>query len=322
LIEPRDDYAHPVGAELNFNESMYFQFHDSAHRFGGFLRLANRPNERRGERTVCLYLPGGEVAFGFARSAFPDVDRFCADGLSVDVVTPLQDLHLAFDGRVHLLSEPATMADPKVALSTSPVVPCQASLRFTAVAPPFAGTFDGDGESFAPNHYEQLMSVAGTVRVAQASFDISGYGLRDHSWGPRSWQAPWFYRWLHGSTAGIGFMGAYFGNPAGNDRKGGFVWDGDSVHSCDDVIVSTDRGPDQQQRAMTVQLRSGERRWFFHGHVEASIPLRHRGRDGVDTTRIVESATTWTAEGRSEHLHGMAEYLDQMFDGMPVGLRV
>jgi hypothetical protein len=127
---------------------------------------------------------------------------------------------------------------------------------------------------------------------------------------------------MHGSTTGFGFMGAYFGSPGGNDRKGGFIWDGDSLYRCDDVVVSTDRDSDQQQRSIAVELRSAERRWHFDGQVEASIPLRHRSRDGANTTRIVESATTWIAAGRSEHLHGMAEYLDQMFDGMPVGLRV
>jgi hypothetical protein len=213
VLEPHDDLPHPIGPEPNFNESMYFHFHDRAHRIGGFLRLANRPNEGSGERTVCLYLPGGDVAFGFVRPAFADNARFRAGGLSVDVMTPFQNLELRFEGRVNLLSEPAAMVNPKAALSTSPVAECQADLRFTAAAPPLAETFDGDGESFAPNHYEQLMYVSGGLRVGAASFDVSGYGLRDHSWGPRSWQAPWFYRWVHGSTEGFGFMAAYFGSP-------------------------------------------------------------------------------------------------------------
>jgi hypothetical protein len=321
LLELSDDHLHPIGPEPNFNESMYFQFHDPAHRIGGFLRLANRPNEGRGERTVCLYLPGGDVALGFARPTFADNSQFRSGGLSVDVHTPFERLHIAFDGQVNVLDEPASMVDPKAAFSTSPVVDCAVDLRFVAAAPPFAETFDGDGESFAPNHYEQLMCASGTVRVGVDSYEVSGYGLRDHSWGPRSWQAPWFYRWVHGSSAGLGFMGAYFGSLDNVDRRGGFVWDGDRLHVCDDVIVSTLRDGDQQPRSIDLELRSGQRRWSFHGRVEASIPLRHRGRDGASTTRIVESATTWIADG-GKWLHGMAEYLDQMNNGVPVGLRV
>src|SRR5262249_13037124 len=89
-VDPRDDYLHPVGPEANFNESMYFQFHDATHRIGGFLRLANRPNEGRGERTVCLYLSDGCVAFGFARPTFPSNERFHAGGLSINVVSPFE----------------------------------------------------------------------------------------------------------------------------------------------------------------------------------------------------------------------------------------
>jgi hypothetical protein len=213
------------------------------------------------------------------------------------------------------------MVDPKVALSTSPVVDCRVDLQLDAAAPPFAETFDGEGESFAPNHYEQLMRASGTVRVGECSFDLNGYGLRDHSWGPRSWQAPWFYRWMHGSAAGLGFMGAYFGSPHGADLRGGFVWDGEGLHACDDVIVSTTRDAAQQQRRIELELRSGDRSWSFHGDVDASVPLRHRSQDGASTTRIVESAITWTdVDGKP--LHGMAEYLDQLNDGVPVGLRV
>ena len=50
-LEPQDDHPHPIGPEPNFNESQYFHFYDSTARVGGFLRLANRPNEGRGWTT-------------------------------------------------------------------------------------------------------------------------------------------------------------------------------------------------------------------------------------------------------------------------------
>src|SRR5271156_3855914 len=271
MLHPLDDYPHPVGCEADFNESMYFQFHDPDRNVGGFLRLANRPNEGRGERTVCLYLPGGAVAVGFARPAVEQNDSFDAAGLSFTVVDPFKHLSVAFDGEVNVLADPAALADPKQALSASPIVGCQAHLDFSAAAPPHAQTFDGDGESFAPNHYEQLMRVGGSVTVGDDAFEINGYGLRDHSWGPRSWQAPWFYRWVHGSSADFGFMGAYFGSPTGADRCGGFVWGGAAVHTCDDVVVSTERDADQQPNTVHVALASGQRRWAFVGRVGAVV---------------------------------------------------
>ena len=192
------------------------------------------------------------------------------------------------------------------------------------MTPPYSETFDGAGESFAPNHYEQLMAVSGVLTLGDTSTDIDAYGLRDHSWGPRSWQAPHFYRWLHGSAQGIGFMGAYFGDPDGADRSGGFVWDGGQLQRCDEIEVSTDRDDYSQPESVTVTLRAEQRHWVFRGETKSVVPLRHRRGDSespADATRIAEAAMVWTAEDGTT-LHGMAEYLDQIYDGELAGLRI
>jgi hypothetical protein len=323
ILEPTDDRTHPVGPESNWNESMYFQFHDPHAAVGGFLRLAKRPNEGRGERTVCLYLPDGSVAFGFERPRVEPDESFHGAGLSVDVVEPFEHVRVTFDGTVNLLPDPAALSDPKTALASAAVTNCTVALDLLAAAPPYAETFDGDGESFAPNHYEQLTTVRGTLTLGDTSTDVHGFGLRDHSWGPRSWQAPHFYRWVHGSTGGLGFMGAYFGDPEGADRAGGFVWDGTHLHVCHEVEVSTARDARSEPQSVTVALTAAEGHWVFRGEAGAVVPLRHRRHDGGpgDGTRIAEAATVWTAEDGTI-LHGMSEYLDQVRDGQLAGLRV
>jgi hypothetical protein len=323
ILHPTDDGTHAVGPESNWNESMYVQFHDPATRLGGFLRLAKRPNEGRGERTVCLYLPDGSVAFGFERPNVDAEDSFRGAGLAVEVMEPFQHLRVTFDGTVNVLSDPAALRDPKAALANTARTGCSVALELHAAAPPYAETFDGDGESFAPNHYEQLMTVSGVLTLGDKSCEVNGFGLRDHSWGPRSWQAPHFYRWVHGSTRGFGFMGAYFGDADGADLSGGFVWDGTHLHVCETVEVSTERDVDSQPQAVTVALSAAERRWVFRGEAGSVVPLRHRRRDGdvSDATRIAEASTVWTAEDGTT-LHGMSEYLDQVRDGQLAGLRV
>ncbi|CAJ1581022.1 DUF7065 domain-containing protein [[Mycobacterium] wendilense] len=323
VIVADDDFTHPVGPEPTFNESMYFQFSDASSGLAGFLRLANRPNEGRGERTVCLYLPDGTLAFGFARPAVASNDRMDAGGLSVEIAVPMQRLQVRFDGPVSLLADPRALIDPKRALGASPTADSHIDLQYTALAPAYGGSFDGDGEgaSFAPNHYEQLAAVTGTVRIGDSATPVSGYGLRDHSWGPRSWQAPWFYRWIHGTAADQGFMVAYFGEPDGSSRSGGFVWDGTAVHTVREAVVSTVRDAEHYQETVRVEAIGDDRRWNFEGHALASAPLRHRSSDGGATTRIIESTVRWTdADGRV--LNGMAEYLDQLRDDRPVGLHV
>ncbi|MDX1888915.1 hypothetical protein [Mycolicibacterium sp. 050158] len=324
ILDPSDDGTHVVGPESNWNESMYFSFQDPIARVGGFLRLAKRPNEGRGERTVCLYLPDGSVAFGFTRPVAEPAEAFRGGGLTVEVIEPFERIRVTFDGPVNLLPDPIALSDPKTALAATAVTRCVTTLDVRATAPPYAETFDGDGESFAPNHYEQLTRVVGSLSLGDTSFDIDGHGLRDHSWGPRSWQAPYFYRWVHGSSRGRGFMGAYFGGADDADRSGGFVWDDGELHVCDRVVVSTERDDELHPRVVSIVLSAAHRQWAFRGDVSTVVPLRHRrhGDAGaLDATRIAEAATVWTAEDGAV-LHGMSEYLDQVHDGHPVGLRV
>lgn len=321
MIHTGDDYTHPVGPEMNFNESMYFQFYDPEQRLGGFLRLANRPNEGVGERTVCLYLPDGTLAFGYARPQVHGNDAMMAAGLAIEVAEPMHKLRVTFVGDVSMLADPRSMIDPKRAMSTSPTVDCSVALEYNALTSAHEQTFDGDGAAFAPNHYEQLATVRGRISVGPKSFMVNGHGLRDHSWGPRSWQAPWFYRWLHGSSATRGFMVAYFGDPDGTSRRGGFVFDDGRLHPCVDVEISTERDDDDYQRTVSVIAHGEARSWRFDGVALSSVPLRHRSVDGSAHTRIVESAVRWRCSDELE-LHGMAEYLDQIQDGRPVGQSV
>jgi predicted secreted hydrolase len=51
-------------------------------------------------------------------------------------------------------------------------------------------------KEFAKAHYEQHMAVRGTIDIDGETMRIDGLGLRDHSWGPRYWQAIHSYRWL------------------------------------------------------------------------------------------------------------------------------
>lgn len=318
MISRLDDYPHPVGPESNFNESMYFQFHDPGQRLSGFLRLANRPNEGIGERTVCLYLPDGRLGFGFERPRIVDNSTMAAAGLAIDVVEPLQRLRVAFDGPVHVLDDPRAMTDPASALASGSVVQCRAELEYVALAPVHEQTFDGVGESFAPNHYEQLAAVSGHVAVGELAWAVRGHGLRDHSWGPRSWQAPWFYRWVHASSESLGFMVAYFGDPDGTSRRGGFVFDNGRLYACHDAAITTVRDEADFQQSIHVIARAPGRSWRFTGDAMASVPLRHRSSDKSARTRIVEATVRWRSEDGRE-LHGMAEYLDQIRDGRPVG---
>jgi hypothetical protein len=327
-LDPEDEYMHELGPEPNFNESMYFNAYDPGSNLGGFFRLGNRANEGTGEMTLCLYLPDGRVAFMFRRPHVTSNDAFDAAGMRFEVVEPFVELRVSYEGDAVLLDDALQMADPRQAFLSNPHAPCAVHLVYRGCSAMFGGEPDQPlerpGEEFARGHYEQLVEAAGTVQVGDDHWELGGFGLRDHSWGPRYWQAPWYYRWLTGNVGkDFGFMGSRIARRDGPGTRGGFVWDGKSMSVCHDFRMrSTWDGDARYHQSVEAELVTADRTWVVRGSVLTLIPLRNRraGPDGNElVTRISEGLTRWTLDdGRIGY--GLSEYLDQIVDGSPVGL--
>jgi hypothetical protein len=329
-LEPQDEYMHELGPEPNFNESMYFNLYDPKQGVGGWFRCGNRANEGYAEMTVCLYLPGGRVGFMFKRAEISSNDAFDAGGIRFDVIEPFERLDVTYAGKVVVLDDPLQMADPKKAFTENPYAECEVRIEYTGVSAMFGGEPDEPhekpGEEFAKGHYEQLIAGKGSIRVGDEEWEIDGFGLRDHSWGPRFWQAPWYYRWLTANFGpDFGFMGSRVARRDGEGTRGGFVWEDGQLHLCNDFEIDTEwQGDDTYHQSISATLRSREgKEWKVTGKVLDLIPLRNR-RPDPDTgdmlvTRISEGMTEWTLDdGRTGY--GLSEYLDQIIDGSPVGI--
>ncbi len=341
-LGPEDEYMHP-GPEDTFNESMYFNTCDPEAGVGAFVRIGNRPNEGHAEVTTCVYLPDGRVAFMFARPDIADNEQFDAGGASFEVVEPFEELRVTYSGKVVILNEPLEMADPRKAFTNNPYEPCTVELTFRGASDPWGGEPVGvkerPGEEFAKGHYEQLTTSTGSISVGDDEYAIAGRGLRDHSWGPRTWQAPWYYRWLTVNMGdGTGMMISRVARQDADGSRTGFVWDGDKLRTVSGVRLTTIwEGPDRYHERVnaTFNIECGEGRVVerqLTGEVLNLIPLRNR-RDGR-ITRISEGLTKWTLsaplgsadhDGSGEHPgltgYGWSEYLDQIIDDSPVGIR-
>ncbi|MGH9030681.1 MAG: DUF7064 domain-containing protein [Acidimicrobiia bacterium] len=331
-LEPVDEYMHALEAATNFNESMYFNVFDPSERVGGFLRLGNRANEGYAEMTTCIYLPDGRVAFMFSRPEISDNDAFDSGGMRFEVIEPFAELRVSYEGKVALLDEPLQMANPRKAFTENPWVDAEVALAYRGVSPMWGGEpVNDDGspitenaeEGFARGHYEQHIGGRGVIRVGDEEWAVDGYGLRDHSWGPRFWQSPWWYRWLtmnFGEDAG--FVISIVTARDGSQRIGGVALEGGQYRNIDGATVETEwEGADAYHRTIRAKAHTADRDYEIEGSVLNLIPLRNRRTtpDGEQlVTRISEGMTEWRWDGRTGY--GLSEYLDQIVDGKPAGL--
>jgi hypothetical protein len=315
-LEPADEFVHPNTGEPNFNESVYLNFYDPRERLGGFVRIGNRPNEGRAEVSICLFEPDGSVLFAFQRPAIDANRAFDAGGLRFTVEEPFERLRVSWAGKACRLADPLAMSDPRSAFAQNPFVPVELELEVTGVGPVAGGERRGEEarpheREFARGHYEQHHRARGTLRIDGRTTSVRGLGLRDHSWGPRSWQAPSSYRWLTANFGeDLGFAATHIASRDGSEVRGGFVHRGLDLVPVRDVEIETDfTGPQQVHERLRVRLACADgRELHVAGRVLSLIPLRNR-RDGR-TTRISEGLTEWTCEGRTGY--GLSEYLDQL----------
>jgi len=330
-LEPQDEYTHVPDTASNYNESMYLNVFDPKKKIGGWFRLGNRPNEGYAEMSVCLYLTGGRVAFMYGRPKISDNKAMNAGGMKIEVIEPFKKLRVTYEGKAVLLDKPEQMSDPSLAFKTNPVLPCTVSLDYEGVSPMFGGeTVSAEGsplvvdaeKSFAKAHYEQHVAASGRFTIGDETFDLSGYGLRDKSWGPRYWQAINWYRWCPMNFGrDFGMMLSIVAGETGAPRQGGMVLKDGKYDLIKAVSIESDWDKAWHQTTLRADITTvSGAHYQVDGRVLSLIPLRNRRKspDGSElVTRITEGFTEYTCNGMTGY--GMSEYLDQIVDGRPTG---
>jgi hypothetical protein len=308
-VKPEDDYTHPLGPEENFNESVYFNFFDRAKAMGGFIRMGNRANEGHAEMTVIVYQSDGSALFNYKRPQITSNDGWDAGGCKIEVLVPGEKIRTTFEGTVVYLKDPREMRDPGAAFKENPHKRLRLDLVHEGCGPIYGHVADASsGNDFARAHYEQHMRVHGTIQVDDGpAVEITGHGLRDHSWGPRYWQSSPDYRWITGNYGDdLGMVISVVG-----DRVGGVFQKGDTVVPIVAAEIDTKyEGNTNYHESFTahVKLENGEKH-TVEGHVKGFIPLRNR-RAGM-FTHIGEGMTEYVLDGDRVG-YGLSEYLDQV----------
>jgi len=181
-----DEDIHPVGDDVFWNESWYFDFADPAARVGGWIRLGLVPNQQH--CWINALLCGTDmptVALLDWQAPVPnDHTHAVGDGMSLtlDVVDPLRTFRVQVEGTGAVFDHPAAVLRGE---SGRPV-PVAMDLTWHTAGVPYQYRMS--------TRYELPATVTGTVTVDGQTYELESVaGQRDHSWAPRDW---WSMEWM------------------------------------------------------------------------------------------------------------------------------
>jgi hypothetical protein len=312
--QENDEFTHPPSGEIDFSESMYLNYFDRKNRVGGFLRVANRPNEGYAEVTNTTYLQDGSVLLSYQRPAISGNRTFEAGGMSFDVIQPFKSLKVSYEGTVFHFQDPKILKNPREAFGVSPKLNFQIDLNLIGTGE-LHDNVDRESEAldeihYWKEHYEQVVRVSGQIVSGNTSWMIEGLGLRDHSWGPRTWQSPKYYRWLSGvfdEDSAFGLM--HLVTPNEKESKKGFMTLEGKSYDLKDVKIDTEyTGADRYHNLINLSLVTTNKVFQIQGKVMAMLPLRNRKEGKM--VRISEGMTEWNMHGKLGY--GFSEYLDSI----------
>ncbi len=325
-LEPRDEFPHQPDPTDTFNESVYMNGFDPAQRMGGWMRLGNRANEGYAEVSVCLYLPGGRIACQFQRPSIDGNDRFDAGGLCYECVEPFKRCDMSYEGELLLLDDPELLRNPGTLFEQAPRADASVSWVGSGLSPVHGGepsTAEQEtlyGRDFSRGHFNQHTRIVGSIRVGHEEWTLDGFGWRDHSWGPRTWQAIYAYRLLLANFGeDRGFMLLKNIAPDGRARRLGVMLIDGAYEELVDLDVATKWNASADPESVRVAVATPERRELIEARVITLAPLRNRRPAGEEVlvSRIAEGFTEFTWGDRTGY--GIIEYIERIVDGQPVG---
>jgi hypothetical protein len=224
----------PPGADESWQESFFLSWYDVRRRCGGYHHVDFQPGRDR----ACVWswtCAAGVVVNRFQSMNLPwpqgDLTAFDAGPLSVRTERPLVSYRvdvcdagreverLSFDAFTPLLYQ-------RMDTDGSPVADHGA-----------VGL--SDYASAATGHYETFGRVTGTVAGPDGvPVEVDGYGMQDHSWGPRQYgRLTSAHRFLHLTLGTDLYASLYAMRRDVTDFNYGYVHDAGSFHSVDDIEI-------------------------------------------------------------------------------------
>jgi predicted secreted hydrolase len=315
-LPPEADYCLLEADDVPmFSENFWFVGYDLENQVGHFLHLGADPtNFAAWDESLIIAFDTDEYYTHAATGGTRTPARVAGPLMTLHNTDPFRSWHLTYEGPAAATTLSAMQAgvirednDESHTLSLD--------FEIETVAPAFLAANGGkhaeahEGQAFS-THYEQMYRVNGTVTVDGKTRHVGGFGLRDHSRGPRDLTG-----WgTHGLIGGAFPSGKAFGLFKVLSKDGvvrleeGYVYDGTAyrraVKTEHTVLTDVNATPGEQV-LIRLHLEDGDVVKIQGEAVTASLLTfdgHHGGKRGVDwsnpeATVLMESFPRWTWDG-------------------------
>ena len=275
-LRDADEQPHEQGDEPNWSENWLTCGWSPHNDIGVYFHIGRHPGSIGVyEETFNVYLPGDRILTH--RGFGPDR----ADGgptvaaVSFHCEEPFTRWRKRFRGAARATTGDELRAGP---LRDGEHIDVDLDITTTAASPVFDFGAEKLEQSWGSGHYEQHLEFAGTLRIGEDAYDLSGTGLRDHSWGPRDWSGVGDTTWYHGQfPSGRSFMVVSVpGRPPFDPLVYGVISDRSTVQKVEVVAVPA---------VTAVYQRGGQ----FGSDLRYDLELRTAGGPQTIECEIVQS---------------------------------
>ena len=229
MLQPSDEHWHESTKQAHWNESFYFNVFDTDAGWACAVRVGASPDAGARDGFICLYLPDQTTGFiRTSQSSVGEESQIAAGGIELRCAEPFRRWDITYDGPIHHYDRAASASDifrtldpnarTKHLVLALEVEGLSAAVDYedrSVRVRPFGELF-GFGKPrsalgafrrmlralgalpamMGAHHYEQSMTVRGTLTLDGESCSIDGHGQRDHSWGVRDMGVPASWRWV------------------------------------------------------------------------------------------------------------------------------
>ena len=212
--ESKEDFIQPVpqGVEA-WSENIFFFPFDYGKKVGIFSHLGRSFQDPHLWREyVHVLLPGGRALLSksFGKRADESETIAGSNGLCYELIEPFRRWRLSFDGVARDTTRAALMAGVN---TDGRAVHLKFDLEAEFVYQPWSAATskpeDGGLAGGARQHFEQVARYAGTVTLDSEVIELDAKGFRDHSRGPRKFEARSGHTLLSGTFPSGLFVGMF-----------------------------------------------------------------------------------------------------------------